>query len=363
MTPPKKQRLGLGISTCLGVIALSSLLLRTAPASAPPRVAAAPAAMPQTNLLNQILDMARDARNAARDGAASALEVRNRVRSGVSSLTGQLEDMIEEASDSLQLGLEVELAGRDVFLNGDVEPFRQELIELLTAVEQMVNRIAAIGQPCSDDLIDFQRLIDVVEALPGNVLFFLYRALSVDLSILDCGLLDQIRDTVTSLGVVAQTLGETIDLGPFDFDFEVQSTCDFVLANPGLVRAAMVQVQGTALLCKGVGMVAGSLGSTEISGEFQIHGYLGGSLEGSPVNSPGATLAKIFGGVGDMLAQLASSCATKMRHCAVVGGIDDVLQGQADLATREGQDRIIESQREIKTLLEELLRRHGTRNP
>lgn len=358
----RKRRVTLATSLCLALAALVALLFVGPPSTA---AAAAPLAPPQSGILDQILQVARDARNAARNGAESAEEIRDRVRTGAEHLTGELVDSLTEVAEDLSRQISIHVEGRDVFLSGDVEGFRQQVLDLLLNMQGIMNTLGSFGEPCpapTSDPVDLSRMIEFVEGLPDKLLFFLYQALSVSLHFdRPCGLVARIEEIQEDLAVVAQFLGETYEAGPFAFASELDS-CDLMLRFPGVVRRTTFRLRASALGMKASAKLMAVFGEVGISGTAQIHGYIGGDFE----LDVGEKAGQLFEGLGDMLSKVESACTEKMRHCAMVGGM---VEAQAEAATlghqltiQENQQVLLENQREIKSLLDQLLRELSTRS-
>lgn len=360
MSSRNARRFGIGASTIVGILALATILIRTPHANPVATVASPVPPAAQLGILDQILTLVRDARNEARDSADSAREIRDRVRIATGSFSGQMQDAIEEAIEDVGRELAEELDGRDEFLAGGVESFRQDLIALLRNTESVQNTLSSIaGGPA--DVLSLDRLIGIVEGLSGRALFPLYRVLASDSGILNSGIAQKLADAAENLMVLGQILQE-----PSARSEALVDPCAFISANPEAVRFVTYELQTIGAYLKVVGGILNLVGKRKFV-ELQVHGYVGASLESDLAIKVGTA----YNVLGDLLLALANFSWNKIRFCQVQGRFDvleislrdlldgqqQLLAGQADLATLEGQRENNEHLSEIKAILEELLRR------
>lgn len=363
MKSSSTRRFGLGASMCLGVLAMSIFLIPAPHAGPAAPVASLGPPLAQVGILDQILSVVREARNEARDSANSAREIRDRVRNATGAFSSQMQDAIQEAVEDVGRELTEERDGRDEFLASGVEPFRQELVTLLQNTESIQNALSSIaGGPA--DLLSLDRLIGIVEGLSGRALFPLYRVLASDSGILNSGIAQKLGEAAANLEVLRQILLEPSARSGLPAD-----PCDFISANPEAVRFVTYSLQGIGAELKVLGGILNLLGKRKFV-ELQVHGYVGASLESDLAIKVGTA----YNTLGDLVLALTNYSWNKIRFCQVQGRFDvldtgladlmdsheQLLEGQAGLATLEGQREIMAHQVEIKALLEELLRRIPT---
>ncbi len=314
---------------------------------------ATPSGQVHADILDTILDAATQAANkaeAARDRAKEARdaaeETRDNVRAGIDRITGDIQTRINEAIEDFERVLGQQLEGRSDFIAdggcslAECEPFRQDLISLFQNLETLLNASFEIAG--MDGIsVDFQRLINVIQGLPGRALYPLYRHAARDTNIFDGGLLDRLAEAAAGMQELQDALQQTeaqavrdSELGLTRLDMELVR-CQYIEDSYDLIRQKVRHIGLVASGLKLLGKLYIAGGETEISAEGGVHGYLGATIKTDHLGSMG----QVHDGAADALFMVANYITNMVRHCTNVRMHGDV---RARLAT--ATDAIIEKQ-------------------
>lgn len=274
----------------------------------------------------QARDRATEARNRAVEARDAAREVRDEVRQALESMTASVRGFISEAVQDLQREIDDELQGRAEFLGDNgcspaCDQFRADLVLLLTNFESISNSLLAIAG-ITDLTVDYGREIDLIQQLPGRVLFPLHRMLVVETNLLGSGLMDRLTRTAADLVVVAEfTAVESQARAEDDPNADARALLDAQLAanDWALKRIARLQNIGTGLAGTGValkitGKIFQAKGETTFSGEAQAHGYVGGSIQ----NNRRKKIGQFVEGIGDALLAISGYLTNKTQYSVLI---------------------------------------------
>jgi hypothetical protein len=299
---------------------------------------------------------ARDGATEARNNAASARdraieardnarETRDHLREGLARMTDQMRTAFDEAVEDIERLLAEHFEGRDDFVRDggcslDVcEPFRRDLAATLQNLEDIMNLLYDIAGVEGMNA-DFQKLINLIEQVPGRVLFPLYKVLVEQNNVFDGGLLDVLPQAVEALRTLKEAMdqlrSETPEGDGDRLDLEL-GTCEFWDSRLPLLRTANTINTAAAALCRIIGESLEALGTTSFHGEFGVS-VVDGAIHSNLVKKIGIG----FNGASQVMFVVGSFVTGKTRHCTqiVVQGLireeirtakSDLTQGQQDI--------------------------------
>jgi hypothetical protein len=166
------------------------------------------------------------------------------------------------------------------------------------------------------------RLISLINAVPGRVLFPLYRLFAVETHMFGPGgFVDRLGDSVQHVLVVAEALPDppaTLALAttttPSLLDEEL-AACSSILTNlRGKKNTALLLCQN-GVIVKLIGVGLSATGETHLQKNAAIWGWAGVTLQ----NNRPKKLGLLLEGVGTGLSAYGASLDTKIRHCTIVG--------------------------------------------
>ena len=280
-------------------------------------------------------------------------EMLGNVRSGVNMLTGDLRRIVDETLDDLKQNVQREIDGRDEFLGAggncavgsECYQFRGDMVQLLVNIQDLTNALFDVTP--ADVQFELQRTIDLVEQIPGRVLFPLYRALASDSRLFDSGFVEMLGD----LALDIRTLDDGMKEGPSSVPTSADglreaglvdlSECETILANIELFNDAALAVTGGAAAAKLVGKGLIAWGETTVEGDAGIHGYVHATLK----NNTRKKIGGFVDGIADLTFAFSSYAHTKMRYCTVRDAQHQMLVNQQTL--QDGQAEILEAIRNI----------------
>lgn len=286
----------------------------------------------------QARDRAIEARDRATEARNSANEIRDNVRQGVAALSVQVRTLISEAVEDLQGIVDDELEGREAFIADGgcslavCEPFRENLVMLLQNIQALVNTILEIVE-MNELRLDFDREIDLINLLPGRVLFPLHRIFAVDTNLLGdtrgSGLVTRLSDTVDKLQVLKEALedrfcGKEPDGEPKSLLEKEVRKCACVLNNADPVENAAKSVKLTGLALKLIGKRLSAKGETTAGGiNPGVHGYINLTIKDNKKKAWAETLD----GLSEALSKIAEGADDKLRDCLIFSTQAEILQG------------------------------------
>jgi hypothetical protein len=176
---------------------------------------------------------------------------------------------------------------------------------LVLSVEGLTNDVLA-SRLLPDVHVSFAPFVTVLERAPAASLYPVFRAMSVETNFLERGqaLLDTAR---ARLALARGCLGLDSD-APEGLDECAVFDCD-----PTECLQTAKDLRSVSTLMTVIGRILVAWGETKFNGEFQVHGYVGGSI----YNNRKKKLGNIFVGAADALGGMATSLETKVRYCVL----------------------------------------------
>jgi hypothetical protein len=304
-------------------------------------------------ILQNILDRATQARDRALQARDRATEARNHaqdvratIQEAVQTLTGQIRDVITDSLEEANRIVNEELDGYSAFVNGGCPSFRQDLVTMLQQFEGLLNALAAIADPQAPS-ISFEDEVGIVNFIPCQVLFPLYRAMAA-VDSLDSQLLNRMSDTTASLWLLQPIVaGQYSDVGGAlsgsSLDYELAQTVNqLIINNPTAVNNATLTVNGLGITVKTIGKRLQSKGNTGLAAiKLQIHGYAGVALQSDQKMKWGTILV----GISEILSKVGNTAGTKISHAMLIGSLAEL---------RDNQEAILFNQALILARLEEV---------
>ncbi len=296
-------------------------------------------------LLNRVSTRVDTAVNRTTDARDAAEEVRQGVRDGAAALTGQLRTAVEGALADLDRIVTDELAGEDfnAFTEGpnacspaSCKPFRQELMSLLLNIESGGNGIFVMTG-LNQLQLDFQRMRDLIENLPGRVLFPLHRALQAD----NGDLLGALSNLLTELHADQDLIQDVFaaENRALSADRPGTPICTAMTETPLAFEIIVIRNTARAIALKVVAKILEALGETSASADAGVHGYAHITYK---ENFP-----KKFAAVLEALSQsefyIAHAVNSKLEFCLTLQVEIDARQHQDNLAN--GQTQILDALR------------------
>jgi hypothetical protein len=317
--------------------------------------------------LSPVINKVNQAISAASAARAAAEEVRKNMRDGAGALTGELQDLIDEATDEARRILADERGGRDAFLPGGqcaaaCSAFRADLIDLLTSTQALST--AVFDAAGLDGDVSLSPVVAVVQAAPGKALYPIYRLLQ--------GLVASDLPAHLTAGAAHLRVLEEVVLRDPPLAAAVPDVCQVVMSRASEVETATKAVGVAAFVVKLVALPFNVAGETEFEGYAAGWGFVGGTIKSNKWKKIADVLTKISEGMSKMSAMgdsKLSSCTlvafqtdTRAALAAIdtaVSGIDlDVANLDAPVSSRATQasvDALGSSVREIQTGVSTLL--------
>ncbi len=264
---------------------------------------------------------ATEARDRATQARDAATELRDNARLGLAALTAQVRTMIDEGIEDMQDMIERELEGRDAFIaDGGCSlavcvPFRQNLVTFLDDVQDIMNLILDILD-ANELQINFDRQIEIINLIPGRLLFPLHRVLAAEGNLLGPELLERTSVLKSDLAVLKDALLEPAErrstaAGETPLESEVAG-CAFVMNNYDLISNAKKGVSAHGVLFKVMGKRLSATGETTAEGANPgIHGYINVTVKDNKVKAMGETLDS----ASEALSKIAEFADDKLRDC------------------------------------------------
>jgi len=289
---------------------------------------------------------ARDRATEARDGVTA---VRGRIETAVATFTTTVQNFVTESVDDLKRDIDAELQGRSDFVGNAAAcaQFRGRIVLMLTDLENISNSILGTSA-CTQGLqVDFSREVNLIQELPCRLLFPLYRLLEVELHLFNSDLLECLRETANDLTLAAEFFAEDLQNGGAD---------DVVLDARGLLESQMIKnawtlervtrlqkvasrLSGLSIALKIIGKGFMAAGETHFTGEAQIHGYVGGSIQ----NNRKKKIGEALGGVSDALKGVSDFLNNKTRFAITLSTQNLILTTMEANQKKilDNQDRIL----------------------
>ncbi len=301
-------------------------------------------------------DRAIEARNNAAGARDSANEIRDNLRNSVASFTGDMRAAVFQRAVDLQQQILEEREELDAFTDGDnscsqgqCEPLRARLLDLLSQVETVLNSVLILSD-VGDAQIDFQREKDLISGLSGRLLYPLYRTHFFD----DDALLTTLQEATDSLVTLAEVLQEDKEAG-----------CAFTVEHEAEVEQAIEELEDKARFLKLSGKLITALGKIPIQPQAGAWGWVGIVVKLEPAEKIGSALD----GVAEALDSVAKSATKTMKGCVKNGSNQKLRKNQKrlmkDVDTMLAyQKEIIEGQQQLQTDVDRILEILGDRpNP
>ncbi|HVS30884.1 MAG TPA: hypothetical protein VMS98_05465 [Thermoanaerobaculia bacterium] len=245
-------------------------------------------------------------------------------RPGSQLLTGAGEMLRSFAAD--------ELAGLDVFL-GAGEPcgsgspcatFKAELRLVFESAEEVLNTVGGLGGTGSaqqvagaglqTQAIELDLVVSLLERLPGQVVYLLYRANQ------SAGFVQRaasLQDAAEELRLVAPLFSTTSSSAMAGFgriEASGTDTCSLIQADEDGWRNRAISLIGVGLVSRAIGTILEAYGETKFGGEVSAV-VVSGKIESSPAKMVG----KVFDGIGLVLTSVGDTVFAALNRCRLFG--------------------------------------------
>lgn len=314
-------------------------------------------AQARAQTLNDIWDVAQQARDRAtqaRDRATQARDgvnaVRARIDTAVATFTSTIQNFVNESVDDLRREIDAELEGRAEFVGNAAAcaQFRSRMVLMLTDLESISNSILRTSQ-CTQGLqANYSREITLIQELPCRLLYPLYRLLEDELHLFDSNLLECLRQTAADLELAAEFFAEDLQnlVGTDDTVLDARALlqsqmdkCAWTLERVSRLQRAASSLSGLSIALKIVGKGFMAAGETHFTGEAQIHGYVGGSIQ----NNRKKKIGEALGGLSDALKGVSDFLTNKTRFAITLSTQNLILTTMEANQKKilDNQDRIL----------------------
>lgn len=301
-----------------------------------------------------VVQQARDRATQARDRATQARDgvnaVRARIDTAVATFTSTIQTFVNESVEDLRREIDAELEGRAEFIGNASEcaQFRSRMVLMLADLESISNSILRTSQ-CTQGLqVDYSREITLIEGLPCRLLYPLYRLLENELHLFDSDLLDCLRQTAADLELAAEFFADDLQnpVGTDDTVLDARALLEaqltkttWVLERVTRLQKAASSLAGLSIALKIIGKGFVAAGETHFTGEAQIHGYVGGSIQ----NNRKKKIGEALGGVSDALKGVGDFLTNKTRFAITLSTQHLILTTMEANQKRilDNQDRIL----------------------
>lgn len=246
-------------------------------------------------------------------------------------ITAEVRDLIDQAIVQVKFFATNELEGMDAFLGAEEVQFRSDILALIADLREVTKGVLDLGSPAGGvaPKLDTALLESLIERVPGEALYPLYRLFVKETNVLESVELSGVADDLqfirplftgegsSASGSAIEPLGSPGSVGGTAH----QSSCDFVNGNFDRLTNIATQLAGRGVMFRAFGTYHMMRGETNLEHDFMIHGYFGGAIK----NNPQKQFGTIFDGLGQVLLQISQVIRVNQRHCKLIGGQDAIL--------------------------------------
>lgn len=273
-----------------------------------------------------------DIKSKTNDVKAATDQLQDIITENRGHITSEVRDLIDQAILQVKFFATNELEGMDAFLGAEEVQFRSDILALIADLREVTKGVLDLGQSQAGGVapkLDTALLESLIERVPGEALYPLYRLFVQETNVLESVELSGVADDLQFIrplftGEGSSASGSAIEpLGsPGSVDGTAhQSSCDFVNGNFDRLTNIATQLAGRGVMFRAFGTYHMMRGETNLEHDFMIHGYFGGAIK----NNPQKQFGTIFDGLGQVLLQISEVIRVNQRHCKLIGGQDAIL--------------------------------------
>jgi len=261
---------------------------------------------------------------------------------------GKIKAMIADVQQTLLVAARKPQEGIDEFMAGGCEPgnlssecgrFRDDLKMFIQGLEDLNNEFLAFHPlPDLDVQLQDPGLMDLIDLLPGRVLFPMYKILS-KLEFFESGLIENLQVAQDNLGLLRMVIFEqeqsALYGGSRALDVEFPDACAVIRERPLAVKGAGFSILGLGIAARILGAAFEAASKTFVAGPVDfdagIHGYVHLTVKQNWPHIIGAG----FEGLGQVLMPIGSYALNKIRFCGLEDGQATMLSNQATILANQ----------------------------
>ena len=265
----------------------------------------------------------------------------------VQGMISDVRVILDEALAAQQDGVQDFLMGGNCVAN-DGTPcgmFRADLLYFLETIENINNQLLAMHDiPSLDIQIEDPGLANLLNKIPGRILFPLYKVMSRT-KLMDPAFISALEEVPAHLENAKMVLLQDTSESPVaSTSYAFNSTSSLAVSVPGASNTCLIIqdrplafnvasnfLTGVGILNRIIGAVLEAMGETFIGGPAEvdagIHGYVHGTIKTSTLG----TMGKIASGVGGVMQAIGGSISGKITFCGIELRQVDILRGQKEI--------------------------------